>query len=417
MAFLLYLGQASLYGLLLWGIYLLVWRGKPALYGRRIYLLTALLLPPLLPLLRIPAEAGLPAAYRISWPEIHVGALTPARAGSGLSFWSLVLCGYVSGCALTAFAFVRSCCRLRIRLRQGKASQRGDYRLITHTGIGPGTLGKTIFFPAHEVDALILRHELAHLRAGHRFDMRLIQAMQVAFWFSPVHWLIGRELKMVHEFEADAAAVKDVDRRAYASLLLSQSMGVPPSCITAHSFFHHPLKRRIMMLRIQNAKARGRSLSLLSSALAGTSLGLCLLTQCKEPTTPAPQDMSHSGKQSLSLSSAVESGSNGDTIARFVEHMPEFRGNISEYLSLNLHYPESARKAGKEGRAGIEFVVNPDGKVGSVRIVKSSGDPALDAEAKRVVTSMPDWKPGMQDGKPVSVVFTVPVSFQLENKR
>ena len=60
--------------------------------------------------------------------------------------------------------------------------------------------------------------------------------------------------------------------------------------------------------------------------------------------------------------------------------------------------------------------MDQNGKVGSVPIQKSSGDPALDAEAKRVVANMLDWKPGMQDSKPVSVSYKRPISFQLDEK-
>ena len=99
---------------------------------------------------------------------------------------------------------------------------------------------------------------------------------------------------------------------------------------------------------------------------------------------------------------------------RFVEQMPEFRGNLGEWLAANLHYPDSARVHGVEGRCGIEFVVEKNGKVRRTKLVHSSGNDYLDAEAMRAIQSMPAWKPARQKGKAVAVIFTLPVSFKLD---
>src|SRR5690606_36389781 len=112
----LYLGQVSLYALLLWGIYRLVWHNKPALRGARVFLLIALLLPSLMPFLRLSPTAALLAPYRISLPEIRVGALTQSQAGDGRSPLSLLTWMYACGCMLVNLASLRSHYRLRYQL-------------------------------------------------------------------------------------------------------------------------------------------------------------------------------------------------------------------------------------------------------------------------------------------------------------
>ncbi len=100
-----------------------------------------------------------------------------------------------------------------------------------------------------------------------------------------------------------------------------------------------------------------------------------------------------------------------------VEDMPGFGGGDSnkfrEYIAKNLKYPDIAAENGIQGRVFVAFVVEPDGRVSNVRVVRGV-DPALDKEAVRVVQSSPKWKPGMQRGKPVRVSFTFPIIFVLQ---
>lgn len=99
-----------------------------------------------------------------------------------------------------------------------------------------------------------------------------------------------------------------------------------------------------------------------------------------------------------------------------VENMPEFpNGGITalmKYLSDNIRYPEAAHKAGIQGRVTVQFVVGKDGSIGNVSILRGV-NADLDAEAIRVISSMPKWKPGTQKGEPVKVKYTVPVMFRL----
>ena len=100
-----------------------------------------------------------------------------------------------------------------------------------------------------------------------------------------------------------------------------------------------------------------------------------------------------------------------------VEKMPEFPGGqqaLFKYLSENVKYPVIAQENGIQGRVICQFVVNRDGSIVDVEVVRSGGDPSLDKEAIRVIKSMPKWKPGKQRGKAVRVKYTVPVNFKLQ---
>lgn len=102
------------------------------------------------------------------------------------------------------------------------------------------------------------------------------------------------------------------------------------------------------------------------------------------------------------------------TIFRSVEQMPAFDGDYVNWLQSHLRYPDDARESGTEGKAYIQFVVNEDGGISGVEVARTSGSKSLDDEAKRVVAAMPKWKPGKQQGKPVKVYFTLPITFKLD---
>ncbi len=98
-----------------------------------------------------------------------------------------------------------------------------------------------------------------------------------------------------------------------------------------------------------------------------------------------------------------------------VEEMPEFPGGkegLSEFLTQNLIYPPIAQKDSVQGTVYISFVINKNGKVVNPQILRGVS-PELDAECVRVVKAMPDWKAGVQRGKPVRVSYTVPMRFVL----
>lgn len=99
-----------------------------------------------------------------------------------------------------------------------------------------------------------------------------------------------------------------------------------------------------------------------------------------------------------------------------VEEMPEFPGGMNklgEYLAKSIKYPQMAREAGIQGRVFITFVIEKDGSVTNVQVLRPLGG-GCDEEAVRVVKSMPKWKPGKQRGKAVRVSYNLPVNFKLQ---
>ena len=107
----------------------------------------------------------------------------------------------------------------------------------------------------------------------------------------------------------------------------------------------------------------------------------------------------------------------GDEIYTVVEQNPEFPGGedaLIQWLGTHVQYPEEAREKGLQGRVLVTFVVEKDGSIGNVRVVKSKPEMALlEEEAVRLVRAMPKWKPGKSHGKKVRVQFNLPIQFNL----
>lgn len=160
--------------------------------------------------------------------------------------------------------------------------------------------------------------------------------------------------------------------------------------------------------RAVNCRCAGRSLN--TPAIAGSNLGMRLaLPQDKE----IPATSARSADSQLNIGQNVKIKSEPFTV---VEVMPVFPGGqtaLAQYIASHLKYPTVAQENGIQGRVFVSFVVGEDGYVEDVQVIKGV-EPMLDKEAVRVIQSLPRWTPGNQQGKPVRVKYTVPVTFALQ---
>lgn len=123
------------------------------------------------------------------------------------------------------------------------------------------------------------------------------------------------------------------------------------------------------------------------------------------------------GESNRQRTYTTEEEEDDDAVFVVVEKMPEFPGGTQamfRFISDNLKYPVIAQENGIQGRVICEFVINKDGSIADLKVVRSAGDPSLDKEAIRLVKLMPKWKPGKQRDKVVRVKYTVPINFKLQ---
>lgn len=381
-----------------WVAYRLVMYNRPSHRSARIFLLLAMILPLLMPRLQqlLTDNAG---AYTISYslPEQIVGSPRPV-ASNTFSWMPVLAMAYALIAVAMLVRQLGGTLTLKRRFKSSAVMDHEGIQVYSETGFGPGSIGSMVFFPESEITPGILAHEAAHVRLGHRYDLALANLLCCVFWINPFVWLLRRELRLVHEFEADAYAARDaVGPEPYAKLLLTHTLGLQAPAFS-HAFFHHPVKQRIAMLFTKESSRPRRTARVLTAGFAATIISASLLfIQCRQDAA-TPEKVSSA------------------EVYKYVDQMPTFGGDMNDYLIKSLQYPEAARKAGSTGRCVIQFVVTKDGAVADPQVVKSSGSGLLDDEAMRVVRNMPAWKAGVHKGENVNVQFALPITFTLDDE-
>ncbi len=342
--------------------------------------------------------------------------------------WRMILGGiYCAGLLVCLAHFVGSLLSIALLIHRSKRRVMADGTiLVAHNkAYGPFSWMRYIIVSEQDLNDnfdLILAHERAHIRLGHSWDLPFVQLCATAQWFNPAAWLLKRELEAIHEYEADSDTLRQgFDARQYQLRLFEEAVGVKFNTITNNFNNCSTKKRIIMMMKKQTSPwARMKALFVLPVAFVAVTVISC--TSPKEKKTDANQEVVQQSQpasapeiQVVTYAPQPKEVEQGE-VFQVVEEQPMFPGGMEEmmkFLQQNVKYPKEAQDQGKQGRVIVQFVVNKDGSISNDTIVRSV-DPLLDAEALRVVRSMPNWTPGKQRGKEVRVRFTLPVTFRLD---
>ena len=407
----LYLIQVTVYTALLYIVYQLALKNRTSHTLSRFYLLTCAVLPVVIPLIKIPDihNNTIPApAMSFFLPETIVLSANNGQADQ-VHWFAIFTAGYMVIALALLIRIVFQHIRFMQFIKQHEKKTIDGIQVLLHTNAGPGSFLNYIFLPAADIDPLIYEHELAHIRQRHSADIICLRILRAIFWPNVVLYSITNELKIVHEFQADAPAAAHKD--TYIQVLLNDTFNTNRFALS-HTFFYHPLKRRIMMLQkspLSRTKIRIAIVKCGSSA-ALIILGIIYLQSCKPQTNQYPQKVNAVKIVYDTINAGAIYGHR--EVYKMVDKMPDPGYDMAQYLGNNIKYPEAARKAGKEGRVIIRFIVDERGNITEPQVVRSP-DTTLTEEALRVVKAMPSWKPGMQAGKNVAVYFTQPISFRL----
>ena len=273
----------------------------------------------------------------------------------------------------------------------------------------------------------ILTHEQAHIDLRHSWDVLFLGLVTLFQWWNPAAWLLSRELRQVHEYEADEAVLNQgVDVKQYQLLLIRKSVGNQLFSM-ANNFNYQSLKKRIRMMSMNKSSRWNRLRALAVVPVIALALLAFANTKSVAAVVTANGQQNRAVQSTMQSPVAVErnaeaqvtdeSNPQSEKIYKSVEQMPMFPGGeagLLRYLQENIQYPPEAAKNNVQGRVILQFVVDKTGQVGEVKILRSVSE-ELDAEAVRVVKTLPKFEPGRQDGKPVAVWYTLPVSFNIRS--
>lgn len=393
----------------------------------------------------------------VSLPESVVTVVEDSRLVSGSFSWQMIFrTVYFSGVILLLLKNLLVFGYLSSLLGKCRKERTADgvvfYRYPGQ--IGPFSwLGRVILSESDNglLADCVLAHERAHTVLGHACDLVLAELFLCFQWFNPAAWWLKRDLRMVHEFEADRYVLASgFDARTYQLLLIQKTVG-PKVYGLAHSFNQSLLKQRIAMM------LKGKSKIWKSvKGLYFLPLALCMLMlfsfkveqkgfqalemvvpmrvfEKNKMVQPAEPDQIRKNENKVEQSvlpktkskprikseSNLKTKSDRDTVpnvTRRLQIFPSFPGGDSalvNYVARHIVYPQEAVAQKIEGRVLVHFVVTCSGALEQIEI-KNSVHPLLDAEALRVVREMPNWLPGkLNNGKLVHVRMGLPIRFVL----
>ena len=364
---------------------------------------------------------------------------------------------YFCGVILLFIRFIMQLTSIILLRIQCKVTEIQGVRVqILNKASGPFSFFHWIFVhpESHTQEELaeILTHEQTHAHQLHSADIMFSELICIACWFNPFIWLMKREIRNNLEYMADQRVLQTgYDYKVYQYHLLGLAHHKAAATLY-NSFNVLPLKNRIKMMNKKRTKEIGRTKYLLFLPLAALLLIISNIeavarttknftreviqtveksteqvtkavgqipeqATVEEATIPKeiPADIDITDKDPSAIMQKVNTGDDDD-IFDVVEEMPVFPGGqtgLMEFIAKNLRYPVKAQKEGIQGRVIARFIVEKDGSVSNLAVARRSASSELDAEAIRVLSTMPKWTPGKQRGKEVRVKYTVPIAFKL----
>lgn len=351
--------------------------------------------------------AQIDEAVPLTFPLITIGATGETAATAtvpAVPWWGWL---YVAGAVVALSRFLWGLMGL-IRL-YGKSERTivEGITLLQHSGIKtPFSFFHWVFWKAgldldSEAGQRIWQHERAHVRQGHSLDIVLLEILQIVFWFHPLVYLYRRSIQQVHEYLADAAVLRETAVRTYGRTLLWQAQGTGHPVVLANHFSQSQLKNRILMMTRTRSRYTNMWRYILGIPLV-LGLMVLFLPQGTGQTTPTAKE---------------------DAMFK-VDNMPLFAGTetqeeslkaLMDFLGKEIRYPQAAHEQGLEGTTVVEFVVNKDGSVSDIKLLRDIGG-GLGEESVRVIGRLPDWTPGSHKGELRRVALRVPIKFRLSEE-
>jgi TonB family protein len=434
--------KAALYMAALYLVYSLL-LSRDTLYRRnRAFILFSVMSAFILPLITILTNRPVNIFFGKTLTEVLItgtnsGSVSAVTGNNEIDSQRLVLLIYLTGLVIFITKLIIDLSELTILIVRNKKRS----HIIRFSGLntsGFSALGQVFINSAlSEEDAEeIKRHEQNHLDHYHFLDIIFIEIIKAFQWFNPFVHLFDRSLRAVHEFQADEGCLRTgMPVINYQRLIMSQVF--KSKAFTATNSFSNPtlIKKRMIMM----TKERSRMLANLKLLMVLPVIAVVMIafSSCKgkagntgtatEEIAPPPPQADADKKVVAGQPIPTDAPppppppppyeiKNGDTLWVYVDQMPLFKGGDAELLKFiaeNTTYPESAKENKIQGKVIVGFLVSENGSISNVKIEKGV-DPALDAEALRVVKSLPAFeKPGINNGKPVAVWYKVPITFTL----
>lgn len=324
--------------------------------------------------------------------------------------------------------FISKIVRILLLVSKSETKQVGDFKFILLKDSYPTFSFFNLVFINRKLydnqaeSQKIIEHESVHSLQKHTLDILLSEVLIILQWFNPIAYLIRKSIKENHEFLADKGILKsEYGIPEYKLLLLRNSTNIRTGSIT-HNFSYSLIKKRFKMMEKKDSKIK----FILGMMILPIAFSLAFFA-CSSPESElvtelnTEQNLKEKGVDIKEVKPGEKIETDGQMdestqVFTVVEEMPVYQGGINElykFLGNNIKYPEQAKTDNIQGKVYVNFVIEEDGKVTNVKVLRGIGG-GCDKEAIRVVSIMPNWTPGKQRGKNVRVSYNLPIKFALK---
>lgn len=438
----------------------------------RVYLLSTAALSIILPFIKVDSfKSVIPEKYVVALPEVLLGGqstvLADPQVGNttiGFTFsWELL---FYIGIMITAIIFIYKLVRLSFLVYKNPTRWKGNLLIVKLINSNAAFsffhyifLGELI---KSEDKSTILNHEIVHVKHKHTFDLLFFEILRIVFWFNPLIYIYQKKITTLHEYIADAKAIKIQDKTKYYQNLLSQVFETKNFSFTNTFFKQSLIKKRIIML---SKTKSNQVLKFKYALLIPLVFGMLLYTSCEKETIEIQEQELTLEEQVQQLRLTLESNSisaeQADEIRELLKNelrkisrenakknydayeieeeivdeipfskidniptFPECEGlsqeeqrkcvsrKITKYVQKNFdtNLAKGLNLNGRQ-RISVAFKIDVNGNIIEVR--SRAPHPGLEEEAKRVIESLPKMKPGKHNGKNVNVPYALPIIFQI----
>ncbi len=418
-AILIYLAEASICVAITVLFYRIVLSELTFFTLNRVILIGMLLLSFAIPMLSFELGITTMGTAEILLPEFLVGKGVKQSAAS-ISWQELVFYIYLTGVVVMTVHLILGFVTSQRLLGKSRLMRYQNYWIAVHPKFIPASFFSYIllpdFDPNRSEQKQIVLHESVHVRLKHSWDLLFIQFAKIIFWFNPLIYQFERSLREVHEYQADQGVTSSYSKKEYSGLLLQMITG-GQGWHFMNNFNQFQTKKRIIMMRKPQSQKKEKRRFLLAIPVMTALFFVFSCEITPEEDIDAPTMMGESKTPQIGPAdiSARKLGLDGEVIFDVVETQPEPQGGMSawnQYLAKNLSYPAQARRLGIEGTVIVVFLVNSDGSISDVDILRGIGGGA-DEEAIRVVENAPNWTPGSQKDRVVNTRMRLPIRFRL----
>ena len=399
-AMIIYMVKVTVYIFTFYLIYTLLLKKDTTLARNRAFIILSLVIALVLPLVTINnqqppmqffgkllSDAFISGEANVKEPGI--------KQGGALQFIYSI---YITGVVIFLFKLIIDFSALIVLILRHKNSGSRIIRFQDFSTSGFSAMGY-IFINTRlspEEAGEIINHEKKHLSQNHYIDIIFMEFLIAFQWFNPFVHIFNSELRAIHEFQADRDCLRSgIPLINYQSLILSQVFRSGAFKLS-NSFANPSLIKKRMLMMTRKRSSHLASLKLLLVIPITGFLFLSLSANHLPPPLPPPLPL------------------NGNEVPFvIVEDMPVFPGGdaaLLKYIKDNTIYPEPSKTNKVQGRAIVRFCVMANGGVNQVSVLKGVS-PDLDAEAIRVVKTLPAFRPGHHNGQAVPVWYLVPITF------